>query len=47
MPKIHSRDILKGFARKAGEAIRLDVGGYQRNHLRALAQRLEVADDEV
>ena len=40
-------DMLKGFARKARERIRLDNGGYRRDHLRALAQRVEVADDEV
>ena len=40
-------DMLKGFARKARERIRLDDGGYRRDHLRALAQRVEVADDEV
>src|SRR5690606_12169528 len=40
-------DMLKGFARKARERIRLDGGGYRRDHLRALAQRVEVADDEV
>ena len=42
-----SPDMLKGFARKARELIRLDDGGYRRDHLRALAQRVEVADDEV
>ncbi|HRP79893.1 MAG TPA: hypothetical protein PL183_12475, partial [Aquamicrobium sp.] len=40
-------DMLKGFARKARERIRLNDGGYRRDHLRALAQRVEVADDEV
>ena len=39
--------MLKRFARKARERIRLDGGGYRRDHLRALAQRVEVADDEV
>ncbi len=39
--------MLKGIARKAGERIRLDDGGYRRDHLRALAQQVEVADDEV
>jgi hypothetical protein len=34
-------------AAKARERIRLDDGGYRREHLRALAQRVEVADDEV
>ena len=42
-----SPDMLKGFARKARERIRLDDGGYRRDHLRALAQRVEVSDDEV
>jgi hypothetical protein len=32
---------------KARERIRLNDGGYRRDHLRALAQRVEVADDEV
>ncbi|MFC0281031.1 hypothetical protein ACFOHK_13690 [Falsigemmobacter intermedius] len=40
-------DMLKAFACKARERIRLDSGGYHRDHLRALAQRVEVADDEV
>ncbi|HRN87414.1 MAG TPA: recombinase family protein, partial [Hyphomicrobium sp.] len=40
-------DMLKGFACKARERIRLDDGSYRRDHLRALAQRVEVADDEV
>jgi ribosomal protein L18E len=35
------------FARKARERIRLPGGGYRRDHLRALAQRVEVADREV
>jgi site-specific DNA recombinase len=34
-------------ARTARERIRIDGGGYRRNHLRALAQRVEVADREV
>lgn len=37
----------KGFARKARERIRLDDGGYRRDHLCALAQRVEVADAEA
>lgn len=40
-------DMLKGFALKARERIKLNDGGYRRDHLRALAQRVEVADDEV
>jgi hypothetical protein len=39
--------MLKGFARKAGERIRLDDGGYRRDHLYSPAQRVEVAGDEV
>jgi hypothetical protein len=42
-----SPDMLKAFARSAHGRIRLDDGGYRRDHLRALAQRVEVADDEV
>lgn len=40
-------DMLKRFARKARERMHHDDGGYRRDHLRALAQRVEVADDEV
>lgn len=35
------------FATSARERIRLESGGYRRDHLRALAQRVEVADGEV
>jgi site-specific DNA recombinase len=35
------------FATTARERIRIDGGGYRRDHLRALAQRVEVADGEV
>jgi site-specific DNA recombinase len=35
------------FARKARDRIRLPGGGYRRDQLRALAQRIEVADREV
>ena len=35
------------FARAARQRIRLESGGYRRDHLRALAQRVEVADTEV
>jgi len=38
---------VKGFARVARKQIRLAVGGYPREHLRALAQRIEVVDKEV
>lgn len=40
-------DMLKSFARKARERIRLEDGGYRRDHLRALAQRVEVDDAEA
>ncbi len=40
-------DHVATFARKARERIRLPSGGYRRDHLRALAQRVEVADREV
>ena len=39
--------MFKTFARTARKRMRLENGGYRRNHLRALAQRVEVADDEV
>ena len=39
--------MVRKFARTARERIRLDGGGYRRDHLRALAQRVEVADGEV
>ena len=35
------------FARTARERMRIDGGGYRRDHLRALAQRVEVAEGEV
>jgi hypothetical protein len=35
------------FAKTACERIRIDGGGYRRDHLRGLAQRVEVADREV
>lgn len=38
---------LNRFARTARERMRLPGGGYRRDHLRALAQRVEVADGEV
>ena len=34
-------------SRTAREQIRIDGGGYRRDHLRALAQRVEVVDREV
>jgi site-specific DNA recombinase len=39
--------MVERFARMARERIRIDGGGYRRDHLRALAQRVEVADREV
>jgi DNA invertase Pin-like site-specific DNA recombinase len=42
-----SSDMVRTFARAARQRIRLDSGGYRRDHLRALAQRVEVADKEV
>ncbi len=39
--------ILARFARTARERMRIDGGGYRRDHLRVLAQRVEVADTEV
>ncbi|SBW13918.1 hypothetical protein BR10RB9215_C10734 [Brucella sp. 10RB9215] len=39
--------MLKSFARKARERIRLEDGGYRRDHLRSLAQRVEVDDAEA
>ncbi len=42
-----SPDMVRTFARAARQRIRLDSGGYRRDHLRALAQRVEVADKEV
>lgn len=39
--------MLRKFASTARERIRLEGGGYRRDHLRALAQRVEVADGEV
>ena len=39
--------MVQRFARTARERIRIDGGGYRRDHLRALAQRVEVADREA
>ncbi len=39
--------MIEGFARSARERIRGSEGGYRRDHLRALAQRVEVADDAI
>lgn len=40
-------EMLRTFAETARERIRLEGGGYRRDHLRALAQRVEVAEGEV
>ena len=45
--KAVTRQMLSKFARAARQRIRLGGGGYRRDHLRALAQRVEVADGEV
>jgi hypothetical protein len=39
--------MVQKFARTARERIRITGGGYRRDHLRALAQRVGVADKEV
>jgi site-specific DNA recombinase len=39
--------MVQRFARAAQERIRIGGGGYRRDHLRSLAQRVEVADREV
>ena len=39
--------MLSRFAHVARQRIRLEGGGYRRDHLRALAQRVEVAEGEV
>ncbi len=39
--------MIRRFSQAARERIRLEGGGYRRDHLRALAQRVEVGDDEV
>ncbi|MBY0324666.1 MAG: recombinase family protein [Reyranella sp.] len=39
--------MVRQFATTARARIRIDGGGYRRDHLRALAQRVEVADKEV
>ncbi len=39
--------MVRTFAKAVRQRIRLEGGGYRRDHLRALAQRVEVADGEV
>jgi site-specific DNA recombinase len=45
-PSIQPRT-LKTFARTARKRMRTESGGYRRDHLRALAQRVEVDVEEV
>jgi len=40
-------DMIRKFAEIARERMRINGGGYRRDHLRALAQRVEVADGEA
>ena len=40
-------DMLDSLSSAARAGLRLEEGGYRREHLRALAQRVEVADDEI
>lgn len=40
-------DMIHTLSDAARGSLRLDGGGYRRDHLRAFAQRVEVADDEV
>uniref|UniRef100_E6VP48 Resolvase domain n=1 Tax=Rhodopseudomonas palustris (strain DX-1) TaxID=652103 RepID=E6VP48_RHOPX len=40
-------DMIDAFASEARKGLRLEGGGYRRDHLRAFAQRVEVADTEV
>jgi hypothetical protein len=42
-----SPDMIRTLAHTARKRVRLENGGYRRDHLRALAQRVEVADREV
>jgi site-specific DNA recombinase len=39
--------LLRKFAATARQRMRIEGGGYRSDHLRALAQRVEVADREV
>ncbi|WP_283178044.1 hypothetical protein [Gemmobacter sp. 24YEA27] len=39
--------MIRGFAHSARERIKGREGGYRRDHLRSLAQRVEVADDAI
>jgi site-specific DNA recombinase len=40
-------DMIDALSETARRSLRIEGGGYRRDHLRALAQRVEVADDEV
>ena len=42
-----SPTMIRGFAHNARERIKGSEGGYRRDHLRSLAQRVEVADDAI
>lgn len=46
-PQAITPQMVRKFARTARERMRIEGGGYRRDHLRALAQRVEVADTEV
>ena len=46
-PQAITAPMLATFAKKARQRMRLPGGGYRRDHLRALAQRVEVGDGEV
>lgn len=47
VPTMPPPPMIHGFARRARERIRGTEGGYRRDHLRSLAQRVEVADDAI
>lgn len=40
-------DMIDALSQAARNSLRIEGGGYRRDHLRAFAQRVEVADDEV
>ena len=40
-------DMIEALSETARRSLRIEGGGYRRDHLRAFAQRVEVADDEV
>ncbi len=40
-------DMIDALSQAARSSLRIEGGGYRRDHLRAFAQRVEVADDEV